>query len=352
MALLYWFHIGYKVTGHDEGGGPDLCQSCEGSYEWSMVSFLCMVYLWNEPWEVPVRIVLVGLIACCLLHSVGIIGLGAEILCTTSIVGDIVRQIAGEDIDVLVLLGPDTDPHSFQPRPQDLVALQRADLVFINGLDLEAGLSDILESIEDHVISLSADLPGLLSTDAEVHDGDHGAYDPHVWFDPTLVSVWVDIILDQLGQLVPSLKSEFQGRAATYQSNLAALDAWIQSTLEEIPADRRLLVTDHHAYGYFARRYGFKQVGTVFPGLSTLSEPSARELAELVSTIESLDIPAIFVGMTVNPSLAQQIALDTGTQVVFMYTGALSDPNGPAGTYLDFMRYTANAILEGLGPYE
>ncbi len=293
------------------------------------------------------RIARVGLIACCLL-SVGVIALGTEVLCTTSIIGDVVRQIAGEDIDVLVLLGPDTDPHSFQPRPQDLVALQRADLVFINGLDLEAGLSNILESIEDQVISLSANLPGLLATD----DVDHGAYDPHVWFDPILVSAWVDIILNQLGQLVPSRKSEFQTRAATYQSDLAALDTWIQAVLEEIPADRRLLVTDHHVYGYFARRYNFEQVGTVFPGLSTLSEPSARELAELISTIESLDIPAIFVGTTVNPSLAQQIASDTGTRIVFMYTGALSDPNGPAGTYLDFMRHTANAILEGLGPYE
>ena len=287
------------------------------------------------------RIAFVGLVACCLLYGTGTVMLGAEVLCTTSIIGDVVRQIAGEDIDVLVLLGPDTDPHSFQLRPQDLVALQRADLVFVNGLDLEAGLSNILESIEDHVVSLSADLPGLLA-------GDHDAHDPHVWFDPTLVSAWVDVIEDQLSQLVPSLESRFQTRAATYQSDLAALDGWIQSILEEIPADRRLLVTDHHVYGYFAGRYGFEQVGTVFPGLSTLSEPSARELAELVSTIESLDIPAIFVGTTVNPSLAQQIASDTGTRIVFMYTGALSDPNGPAGTYLDFMRYTANAIHEGL----
>lgn len=295
------------------------------------------------------RIAFAGLIACCLLSGAGIIARGTEVLCTTSIVGDVVKQIAGEDIDVLVLLGPDTDPHSFQLRPQDLVALQRADLVFVNGLDLEAGLSNILESIDDHVVSLSADLPGLLAADDE---GDHGTYDPHVWFDPTLVSAWVDVIGDQLSQLVPSLESQFKTRAATYQRELAELNMWIQSILEEIPADRRLLITDHHVYGYFARRYGFEQVGTVFPGLSTLSEPSARELAELVSTIESLAIPAIFVGTTVNPSLAEQIASDTGTRIVFMYTGALSDPNGPAGTYIDFMRYTANAILEGLGPYE
>jgi len=311
-----------------------------------------MVSLWYKPWEVQVRIALVGLIACYLLHSVGNITLGAEVLCTTSIIGDVVRQIAGEDIDVLVLLGPDTDPHSFQLRPQDVVALQRADLVFINGLDLEAGLSNILETVENHVVSLSADLPGLLAADDEAHDGDHDAHDPHVWFDPTLVSAWVDVIGSQLSQLVPSLESEFQTRAATYQRDLAELDVWIRSILEEIPADRRFLVTDHRVYGYFVRRYGFEQVGTVFPGISTLSEPSARELAELVSAIESLDIPAIFVGMTVNPSLSQQIASDTGTRIVFMHTGALSDPNGPAGTYLDFMRYTANAILEGLRTYE
>lgn len=293
-----------------------------------------------------------ALIACCLLQGAGTAILGAEVLCTTSIVGDVVRQIAGEDIDVLVLLGPDTDPHSFQLRPQDLVALQRADLVFISGLDLEAGLGDILESIEDRVISLSVELPGLLVADAEGHDGDHGGYDPHVWFDPTLVSAWVDVIGDQLSQLIPALESEFRERAASYQRELAALDVWIQSVLEEIPEDRRLLVTDHHVFGYFARRYGFAQVGTIFPGLSTLSEPSARELANLVTTIESLDIPAIFVGMTVNPSLAQQIASDTGTRIILMYAGALSDLNGPASTYLDFMRYTANAILEGLGTYE
>ena len=298
------------------------------------------------------RIALVGLIACCLLPSADNIVLGAEVLCTTSIIGDVVRQIAGEDIDVLVLLGPDTDPHSFQLRPQDVVALQRADLVFINGLDLEAGLSNILETIGNHVVSLSADLPGLLAVDDEAHDEDHDTYDPHVWFDPTLVSAWVDVIGNQLSQLVPSLESEFQTRAATYQRDLAELDVWIRSILEEIPVDRRFLVTDHRVYGYFARRYGFEQVGTVFPGISTLSEPSARELAELVSAIESLGIPAIFVGMTVNPSLSQQIASDTGTRIVFMYTGALSDPNGPAGTYLDFMRYTANAILEGLRTYE
>jgi len=295
-----------------------------------------------------VRVAFVGLITCCLLYGAGTVTLGTEVLCTTSIVGDVVRQISGEDIDVLVLLGPDTDPHSFQLRPQDLVALQRADLVFISGLDLEAGLSDILESIEDHVVSLSVDLPDLLAAD----DEDHGGYDPHVWFDPTLVSAWVDIIVDQLSQLIPSLESEFKARAATYQSELAALDEWIQSVLEEIPEDRRLLVTDHHVYGYFAQRYDFEQVGTIFPGLSTLSEPSARELADLVSTIESLDIPAIFVGMTVNPSLAQQIASDTGTEIILMFTGALSDANGAAGTYLDFMRYTANAILEALGTYE
>lgn len=279
-------------------------------------------------------------------------GLATDLVCTTTIIADVVAQIAGDEMDVIALFPPNADPHAFEPRPQDLVTLHRADLVFINGLDLEASLDDILESIKDRVVSLSAHLPNLLAADAEVGHEDHVTYDPHVWFDPTLVSAWVDVIADRLSQFAPSLEPEFRARAASFQSVLANLDEWIESILETIPTDRRLLVTDHRVFGYFARRYGFEQVGTIFPGFSTVSEPSARELAELITTIESLEVPAVFVGTTLNPSLAQQVASDTGTRIVVMYTGALSDLDGPADTYVNFMRYTANAILEGLGASE
>ena len=287
-----------------------------------------------------------------LLLAAGSLAAGMNVVCTTTIIGDIVLQIAGESFDIQVLFAPDTDPHAFEPRPQDLVTLQRADLIFINGLDLEAGLADILEPLGDTVISLSQDLPGLRGEEPDIgedEDQDHGIIDPHVWFDPTLVSVWVDIIAERLSKLAPSQMADIRLRAIAYQVELASLDEWIAATLEQIPTEHRRLVTDHHVFGYFEARYGLEQVGTIFPGLSTLSEPSARDIAALISTIESFDIPAIFVGTTVNPSLAQQIASDTGIRVIPLYTGALSEPDGPAATYLAFMRYTVTALIEGLG---
>ncbi len=275
--------------------------------------------------------------------------LGMTVVCTTTIIGDLVEQIAGESFDVQVLFSPNADPHAFEPRPQDLVMLQRADLIFMNGLDLEAGLANILESFGDRVLSLSQDLPGLLSEEPGHSDLDHGMIDPHVWFDPTLVSIWVDVIAERLIGLAPLEVLAIRARTDAYQAELVLLDEWIVSELEKIAPEHRQLVTDHHVFGYFAARYGLEQVGTVFPGLSTLAEPSARDIATLVSTIQSLSIPAIFVGTTVNSSLAQQIAADTGTRVIPLYTGSLSDIDGPAATYLDFMRYTVTSLVEGLG---
>lgn len=288
------------------------------------------------------------ILTCSLLLATGSLAFGVSIVCTTTIIGDIVAQIAGESFEILVLFSPDADPHAFEPRPQDLVILQRADRVFINGLDLEAGLADILEPLGNAVISLSRNLPGLLSEGSDGSDRDHGMVDPHVWFDPTLVSLWIDVIAEHLSELDPLQEADIHTRATAYQAELASLDEWIVTELEQIPPEHRRLVTDHHVFGYFEARYGLEQVGTVFPGLSTLSEPSARDIAALISTIESLDIPAIFVGTTVNSSLAQQIASDTGIRVIPLYTGALSESDGPAATYLAFMRYTVTALVEGL----
>jgi ABC-type Zn uptake system ZnuABC Zn-binding protein ZnuA len=277
-----------------------------------------------------------------------------EIACTTTIIGDVVAQIVGEDVDVFVLFPPNTDPHAFEPRPQDVVALGRADLILINGLGLEASLASILDATETPVIALSDGLSGLLPASgapATQDGGDHAhdAYDPHVWFDPTLVLQWLDVIVEQAGALAPDLKDSFSARAVEYGRRLGELDAWIQSSVAAIPETQREIVSDHQVLTYFAQRYGFHVAGTVIPGISSLAEPSARSIADLVSVIKALDVPAIFVGTTVNPSLAEQIAADTGTKLITLYTGSLSDPEGPAGTYLDFMRYTTNGIVEGLG---
>lgn len=275
-----------------------------------------------------------------------------RIVCTTTIVGDVVARIAGERNELTVLLPINADPHAFEPTPQDLVAIARADVVFLNGAGLEGNLDPILENASGLVVALSdhLDLLHLDASDhedserAEVHDG----ADPHVWFDPTYVGAWVDLIADALSGQDPGGESEYRARADAYRSELAELDAWIEDQLSGLPEERRRLVTDHAVFGYFAARYGFEQVGTVFPGLSSLSEPSARDLASLEEAIAALGVPVLFVGTTVNRSLAEQIAADTGTRIVTLYTGSLSEPGGPAGGYLELMRYDVTAIVEGL----
>jgi ABC-type Zn uptake system ZnuABC Zn-binding protein ZnuA len=266
-----------------------------------------------------------------------------RIVCSTTIVGDVVARIAGEGNDVTILLPVDADPHAFEPTPRDLVAIARADVVFLNGAGLEQNLEPILGTATGSVVALSDGLD-LLGSDGHDHEG----ADPHVWFDPTNVGAWVDRIAAVLSHLDPVGEPEYRARAAAYRSELADLDTWIEEEVKRLPEERRLLVTDHAVFGYFAARYGFDQIGTVFPGLSSLAEPSARDLAALEEAIASLGVPVLFVGTTVNRSLAERVAADTGTEIVVVYTGSLSGPDGPAASYLDLMRYDVTAIVNGL----
>lgn len=269
-----------------------------------------------------------------------------RVLATTTIVGDVVSQIGGGEIALSVLLPVNADPHGFEPTPEEIAAISDADVIFINGAGLELGLEPFLEGAERPVVSLSDPLP-LRRLEAE---GEW--FDPHVWFDPRNVMTWSAVIARTLGELDPENRSVYEERSAEYRAKLEELDSWIAEEVKKIPEERRKLVTDHAAFGYFAARYGFEQVGTVFPGFSTLSDPSARQLAELEDRIRSLSIPAIFVGTTVNPALAERVAADTGTKVISLYTGSLSGPDGPAGSYIDLMRYDVEAIVNGLSEGE
>jgi len=283
-------------------------------------------------------------------------------LATTTIVGDVVQSIAGDRIDLTILLPPDADPHAFQPTPRDVVAVSNADVIFLAGAGLEAGFEEILENASGRAVDLSERLP-LRRSDTEpadhpeggvgeegALDHDHGEADPHVWFDPTLIVTWCEAIEETLAELDPDGGPTYRSNGESYRTALEELDGWIRDQTDRVPADRRRLITDHLAFGYFAERYGFEQVGSVFPGFTTLAEPSAREIADLIETIERLDVPAIFVGMATDPTLAKVIADDTGIDVVRLYTGALSDVDGPAATYIEFMRYDVGQIVNALSP--
>ena len=186
--------------------------------------------------------------------------------------------------------------------------------------------------------------------DHDDHAGhDHGEFDPHVWFDPTLVAGWAVEIAEVLTELDPAHEAEYTAQASALIAELDELDAWIKAQVELLPHNRRIIVTDHDVMAYFAQRYGFELLDSVVPNVSTVAEPSARHLAQLSELIAKHEVPAIFVGTTVNPQVAEAIAGDLGIVVVPFFTGSLSEAGGPADTYERFMRTNVERIVEALG---
>jgi ABC-type Zn uptake system ZnuABC Zn-binding protein ZnuA len=165
---------------------------------------------------------------------------------------------------------------------------------------------------------------------------------------PQNVMLWTLTIRDTLTQLDPANSETYTQNAAAYIDQLTQLHSEIQSLAETIPPENRVLVTNHDSLGYFAAQYGFTIVGVVIPGGSTVSEPSAQDIVRLIQTIESEHVRAIFAETTINPAVAQQVADESGAVLYTLYSGSLSDEDGPASTYLDYMRTNTRTIVDGL----
>jgi len=273
-----------------------------------------------------------------------------KVVATTSIVADVVENVGGDWIDLKVLMPLGTDPHAFEPTPQDVAAVADAHVIFVSGAGLEIFLEPLLESAGEDVtvVPVSHGIELLRFEGAGEDEHEHREFDPHTWFDPNNVMVWTHNIEQALSTLDPRNAVAYEENARAYEAELHALDRWIREQIAQVPEANRKLVTDHTAFSYFAHQYGFEQIGAVFPGYSTLAEPSAQDLAALEDAIREFDVKAVFVGRTVNPSLAALVAEDTGTRLVFLYTGSLSERGGPADDYLSFMRYNVTAIVEAL----
>ena len=182
----------------------------------------------------------------------------------------------------------------------------------------------------------------------EVEGHDHGELDPHFWFDPSRVKQAVNSIAAQLSTLDPAGQAVYRENAAAYNRQLDELHAWIQEEVAKLPPERRLLVTSHDSFQYFAQRYDFEVVGAIMP-VTTEAEPTAQELAELIETIEHEGAPAIFAEKSHSGRLAKRISEETGATLIGgLYTGSLGEPGGEAGTYLDLMRYNTETIVEAL----
>ncbi|MDX1448217.1 MAG: metal ABC transporter substrate-binding protein [Acidimicrobiia bacterium] len=301
-------------------------------------------------------------------------GEGAEdeermrIVATTSIAGDLVTRIAGNDAEVVVLMPVGSDPHDFRPSSQQVAELRSADLVVAWGLGLEEGLADVLEAAESdgvRVLELSARLdPIEFSAPAEddhatgdedhSEDEDHAedehdhALDPHTWTDPVRMAQAARLIGSALAEVAPD--GDWPARAEALAAEMLEVHDQVTAILSTIPDERRKLVTNHDSLGYFAERYGFEIVGIAIPGGSTLTSPSSAQIAELVHAIEEAGLTVVFAESTSSPALLEAAAAEVGdVTVVELLEGSLAPPGQPGDTVAGMLVHNARLIAEALG---
>lgn len=284
-----------------------------------------------------------------------------RVVVTTAILGDIARSVVGDVADVEVLVPNGSDPHEFEPSAAEAAGLRDADLIVTNGLGLEAGLQGAIDSARDAGVPVLELGPQLNPVPFSSREGNGGAgsasggdeadaLDPHVWMDPDRMTRAASLLAAEVAKLGVD-RATLDRRATEYAATLARADEQIQAALAPLPDDRRILVTNHEAMGYFADRYGFRVLGVIVPGGSTLAEPSAADLADLADAIRAADVPVIFAETTAPTKLADALATETGrdVRVVELYTEALGEPGSGADTYPGMLVTNARRIAEGFG---
>ncbi len=289
-----------------------------------------------------------------LLPSLGPVSLEGRLLravATTGIIGDVAAQVGGEAIELRVLMAAGVDPHSFIPTPQDLAAMEEADVVLVNGWNLEESLLDEMTAIGDQatLVPVSAGIEPLSLNGTE---GMADFADPHVWFDVGNVIIWTSNIERTFSRLDPANAEVYARNGERYRQDLAELDRDIREQVEAIPPGDRVLVTNHDSLAYFAAAYGFEVIGTILPATTTLAEPSAAEIAALVNAMQSAGVCTIFTDSDAAETLARTVAaeLDLCSRVALLplYTGNLGPPGSGANSYVDMMRFNLDAILKGM----
>jgi len=273
------------------------------------------------------------------------------VVVTTNILGDVVGELVGDEAEVMTLMKPNTDPHSFEISAQEAGRVRSADLIVSNGLGLEEGLRQHLDA------AAADDVPVFVAGEQievlDYADGDAvGMPDSHFWTDPARMLEVVDALESVLAGLPGVDRDAIAASTGRYRLALAELDAEMTAVFAAIPGERRALVTNHHVFGYLADRFDFDVVGAVIPGGTTLAAPSASDLADLVTAVEDTGVPTIFAESSSPDRLVRALAseADVHVDVVELYTESLTEPGGGAGDYLTMMRVNTERIATGLLP--
>jgi zinc/manganese transport system substrate-binding protein len=270
-----------------------------------------------------------------------------KIVATFSILGDLVAQVAGDRIDLAVLVGADTDAHTYQPKPTDARTLAAAQAMVSNGLGFEGWIDRLAEAapFKGRPIVATTGVP-TLEAPSLGHSHVPGP-DPHCWQDVSRVRRYIANIAAGLVEADPANAAHYHERARSYDQRLAELDLWIKAEIAKVPAGQRKAITGHDSFRYFAEAYGVQFRAP--RGYNTDSEPSARDVAALIRLMREQKIKALFVENMTNPGLVEQIARESGAVVgPRLYSDALSAPGGPAPTYEAMMRHNVTALVAGM----
>jgi zinc/manganese transport system substrate-binding protein len=270
-----------------------------------------------------------------------------KVVATFSILGDLVKNVGGGRIEVSSLVGPNGDAHVFSPSPADAKKLAAANVVVVNGLGLEGWMRRLVKASGTKAPTVVAS-KGI--TSRKMEDEDHPGkmqIDPHAWQSIANAKIYVANIRDGLSKADPAGQATYAANAKAYLAKLDALEGEVKAAIAKIPADRRKIITTHDAFGYFGAAYGMEFIAP--EGVSTESEASAKDVARIITQIRKQKIPAVFMENISDPRLMQQIAHETGAKIGGkLYSDALSEPSGPAPSYIDMMRNNIRQFTSAL----
>jgi ABC-type Zn uptake system ZnuABC Zn-binding protein ZnuA/ABC-type Mn2+/Zn2+ transport system permease subunit len=270
------------------------------------------------------------------------------VVATTTQIGDFARAVGGDAVNVHQILRPNTDPHEYEPRPDDIRATADAAVVLQNGDGLDAWMKDVVKQAGGNPNVVTLGEVARTQVPGETGGTDASPVDPHWWHDPRNAEAAVERVRSALGQALPRDKQGFDRRAAAYVNRIDALDRRIARCFASIPAVKRKLVTSHDAFNYFAKRYGIDVVGAIIPSQTTEAQPSAGDVAKLVQQVRREHVRAIFLESSVNSKLGKAVAAQTGALATLrLYGDTLGPAGSPGATYMGMELANANAMMRG-----
>ena len=274
-----------------------------------------------------------------------------NVIATFSILGDFVKNVGGDRLEVATLVGPNGNAHVYAPSPGDAKKVADAKLVFVNGLGFEGWLERLVKAsgTKAPIVVATKGIKPLerAGEHGHDHDHDHGRADPHAWQSVANAKTYVANIRDALIAADPAGKDAYLANAAAYLAKLDALERDVREVIAKIPADRRRVITSHSAFGYFQDAYGVSF--TAPQGVSTEAEASAKDVAAIIAQIRKQKVAAVFLENVTDPRLVEQIARETGAKVGgTLYSDALTDDRGDATTYIDLIRHNLRQLASAL----